>query len=417
MTPPPPELTEGAIFEVLLRLPPDDPASLVRSSLVCKPWRGIISDPGFPRRYREFHRSPPILGFLRNNINPFAGSGWKGRTCSLAPIAAANSPPLLDPELHFPGGWALDSRHGRVLMDREGGESHMLAVWDPVTGGRHVLEKPGGEDDVFQHSRHSAAVLCAAAANCDHCDCSGGPFIVVFVASYGRKARAWVYSSEKGAWSAPAVVGIHDHAFVERKRAVIVVDEIHEICCFLLSGGALGYRTRFTAVLKYDLGRHCLSVIDAPEVYEEMVALMSMDAGSLEFAGIRGSTLYLWSRKVNPMEDIGWLQCNVIELKTLFDTHRLNMPLPVYVICFAEGINAIVVGTHYNTLTLELNSGRVSKSSELMYSAEVFPIMTFYTPEVGYLAAASTEGNTEREGPEAEVVVPLFPAASKKEVY
>ncbi|TVU40832.1 hypothetical protein EJB05_14312, partial [Eragrostis curvula] len=336
---PPPELTEGAIFEILLRLPPDDPASLVRAALVCKPWRVILSDPGFPRRYRDFHRSPPIIGFLRNNINSFTGSRWKGRTCSLAPIAPSNSPPLLDPELHCPGGWALDSRHGRVLMDREGGESHVLAVWDPVTGGRHVLETPGGEDDAFHHSVQSAMVLCSA-ANCDHCDCSGGPFLVVFVTSYGSKARAWVYSSETGA---------------------------------------------FTSVLKYDLGRHCLSVIDAPEVYDERVVLMSMDAGSLGFAGVRGSTLYLWSRKVNPMEDIGWEQHNVIELKTLFATHRLHMPLPVYVICFAEGVNALLVGTHYNTLTLELNSGRVRrKSCALMYSAEVFPIMRFYTPEKGW---------------------------------
>ncbi|TVU40924.1 hypothetical protein EJB05_14409 [Eragrostis curvula] len=305
MPPPPPELTEGAIFEVLLRLPPDDPASLVHASLVCKPWRGILSDPGFPRRYREFHRSLPILGFLRNNIYPSASSWLKERTCSLAPIAMANSPPLLIPELHCPGGWALDSRHGRVLMDRESGDSHVLAVWDPVTGGRHVLETPGGKDDAFHHSVHSAMVLCSA-ANCDHCDCSRGPFLVVFVTSYSSKAHAWVYSSETGAWSVPAVLGIHGRAFVERKRRVIVGDEI---CCFLLGGGgAPGNRARFTGVLKYDLGRHCLSVIEAPEVYEDSVVLMSMDASSLGFAGVRGSTLYLWSRKVKPMEDIGWVQ-------------------------------------------------------------------------------------------------------------
>ncbi|TVU40837.1 hypothetical protein EJB05_14317 [Eragrostis curvula] len=221
-------------------------------------------------------------------------------------------------------------------------------------------------------------VLCAA-ANCDHCDCSGGPFLVVFVASSGSKARAWVYSSESGAWSVPAVVRTPVHAFVEKMRGAIVGDEM---CCFVLSGRALGDRTRFTAILKYDLGRHCLSVIDGPEVYEERVVLMSMDDGSLGFAGIRGSTLYLWSRKVNPMEDIGWVQYNVIELKSLFATHRLNMTLPVYVTCFAEGINALVVGTHYSTLTLELNSGQVMRrmSRGLMHSAEVFPIMRFYTP-------------------------------------
>jgi hypothetical protein len=45
MAPPPlPELFDDAIAEILIRLPPDDPACLVRASLVCKLWRRILSD-------------------------------------------------------------------------------------------------------------------------------------------------------------------------------------------------------------------------------------------------------------------------------------------------------------------------------------------------------------------------------------
>ncbi|CAL5078089.1 unnamed protein product [Urochloa decumbens] len=62
---PPPELIDDdAMAEILLRLPPDDPACLVRASLVCKPWRRIASSAAFLRRYRRFHRSPPPLAFI-----------------------------------------------------------------------------------------------------------------------------------------------------------------------------------------------------------------------------------------------------------------------------------------------------------------------------------------------------------------
>jgi hypothetical protein len=50
--------------EILLRFPPHEPALLFRASLVCKHWRRLISGPRFRRRYHEFHRTPPMLGFL-----------------------------------------------------------------------------------------------------------------------------------------------------------------------------------------------------------------------------------------------------------------------------------------------------------------------------------------------------------------
>ncbi|KAJ1262338.1 hypothetical protein BS78_09G099200 [Paspalum vaginatum] len=52
-----PELVEDLVGEILLRVPPGEPACLVRASLVCKPWRRVVSDPAFRRRYRAFHRA------------------------------------------------------------------------------------------------------------------------------------------------------------------------------------------------------------------------------------------------------------------------------------------------------------------------------------------------------------------------
>ncbi|TVU41729.1 hypothetical protein EJB05_15274, partial [Eragrostis curvula] len=59
-----PPLMDELVEEVLIRLPPDDPASLVRAALVCLRWRHLVSNSSFRRRFREFHRTLPILGFV-----------------------------------------------------------------------------------------------------------------------------------------------------------------------------------------------------------------------------------------------------------------------------------------------------------------------------------------------------------------
>ncbi|KAJ1288121.1 hypothetical protein BS78_02G065500 [Paspalum vaginatum] len=85
---PSPELIVDTTTEILLHLPPDDPACLVRATLICKPWRRILSDPTFSRRYRKFHRTPPLLGYLRchypyknelfaTTAFPFSCSRWR----------------------------------------------------------------------------------------------------------------------------------------------------------------------------------------------------------------------------------------------------------------------------------------------------------------------------------------------------
>ncbi|CAN6203163.1 unnamed protein product [Urochloa humidicola] len=64
--PVPPELMDELLGEILLRIPSDEPAHLVRAALVCKSWLRILSNPAFRRGYRERHRRPPLLGFIHN---------------------------------------------------------------------------------------------------------------------------------------------------------------------------------------------------------------------------------------------------------------------------------------------------------------------------------------------------------------
>ncbi|CAL5077093.1 unnamed protein product [Urochloa decumbens] len=103
---PPPELVDDAVAEILLRLPPDEPRHLVRASLVCKRWRRVVADPAFPRRYRSFHRSPPLLGLLRNTYDDDSISVFLPTT-SFRPRGGGHG---------FPGGIAVDCRHGRALL-------------------------------------------------------------------------------------------------------------------------------------------------------------------------------------------------------------------------------------------------------------------------------------------------------------
>ncbi|GJN24376.1 hypothetical protein PR202_gb12114 [Eleusine coracana subsp. coracana] len=136
-----PELMEDLVEEVLLRLPPDEPACLVRASLVCKPWRRLLSGRAFLRRYRAFHGAPPLVGFLLNR-DPLDSC----RFPSFVPTASI--PSLAHPAAaaaDWSIAWAIDCRHGRVLL-QTWGTSERLVVWYPTTGDwrvlpRHVLRR------------------------------------------------------------------------------------------------------------------------------------------------------------------------------------------------------------------------------------------------------------------------------------
>jgi hypothetical protein len=59
-----PALLEEILEQIFLRLPPDEPACLVRASLASKLWLALLNGPRFRGLYRDHHRAPPMLGFL-----------------------------------------------------------------------------------------------------------------------------------------------------------------------------------------------------------------------------------------------------------------------------------------------------------------------------------------------------------------
>ncbi|CAD6226982.1 unnamed protein product [Miscanthus lutarioriparius] len=140
------ELDDDTIIDVLLRLPPEEPAHLVRASLVCKQWRRVLSHPDFLRLYARLHRTPPLLGFFTLCSSdshpglcfvpiPTTAAGARSPSSSVA--AAAGGALAID---HCP--WlVLDCLHGRVLPQRRyvADDARAFLVWDPITGDRHEL--------------------------------------------------------------------------------------------------------------------------------------------------------------------------------------------------------------------------------------------------------------------------------------
>ncbi|CAN6213009.1 unnamed protein product [Urochloa humidicola] len=355
MAPPPrrpPPLIDDAIAEILLRLPPHEPEHLFRAALVCKPWLRILCDPAFRRRYRAYHGAPPLLGLLYR------------RQVVQGPPAARFASTTSMPDFPFQGhtdhrhrARPLDCRHGRVLVHMLLESDRDYLVWDPITGDRHDLPAP--DIDWFIYT---AAVFCAV-DGCDHLDCHGGPFRVVFVATDDREeiVKATAYSSETGAWSAPP------------RRGAVIGDEVY----FTLRRG--------NEIINYNLPEDSYSMINPPSHTAYEIALMVMDDSSLGFACIECCSLYLWSMKVNSKGAAEWVQRRVIKLETIIPSVDPGHEATVAVVGSAEGVGVIFISTDAGLFTVDLKSEQVRKVDEPEVYFSVLPYMSFYTPDRGRL--------------------------------
>ncbi|KAL6647121.1 hypothetical protein ACP70R_014558 [Stipagrostis hirtigluma subsp. patula] len=377
MAPPPPELIDDVTAEILLRLPPAEPACLFRAALVCKRWLRVICDPAFLRRYRAFHRTPPLLGLLHGLP---VTDGNPGPT--FIPIAAAPRfrHPWSDDRRSRDQGYRhlqdLDCRHGRVLSDVVD-ESVGFIVWDPVTGDHQALPVPGID---IPWMTYTSAVLCGA-VDCDHLDCHGKNFRVVLVGSNNTLNTLWasVYSSETSAWSTPISIDYDCDNYVGTSRGALIGDEIY----FLLSRG--------TAIVKYNWGKNRLSLVNPPppplEAYNGWVTLMVMEDSSLGLAGIKNSNLHMWLRKVNTEGSAEWIQSRVIELETMTPMAKHGP----YVVGFAENVSLIFVSTGFSLFAIEPDSGQVRKIPKRGVSYDVLPYMSFCTPGSRYTGITSED--------------------------
>ncbi|WVZ61638.1 hypothetical protein U9M48_011483 [Paspalum notatum var. saurae] len=294
-------LMDEIVEEILLRLPPDDPASLLRAAAVRRQWCRVISAPGFRRRFAQRHRSPPILGFLTVAV----GKDERGRHCTVARFVSTT--PFRPPRREHHKRCAVDARHGRVLLTNTLDED-ALEVWDPVTGELRQLPAPA----VPAPTNWNAAVVCAAHGACAHQDCRRGPFLVVLLDSDAANIRARVYSSDSAVWSEPTYgPPIPLFAFEKAPAA--------------LAGNAL-----YFLIAHHDGGRS---------------------------VGIRKGGGYQTLLLTHPKGGAVLSHARSIELKTL-------LPIDVFLIddyylSFAHGVGVIYVGTPRAWFSIDLKSNQI----------------------------------------------------------
>jgi hypothetical protein len=367
------KLMEELIEEILLRLPPNEPAYLVRTALVCKSWHRILSDRGFHRRYRAFHRTPPLLGYYLHSLfyvyNP---------AIPLFVPTSTTVPPFITPLPLGPSkSWrAVDCRHGRVLLLRildDPDDCSHLIVCDPVTGDQHRLSipvyHPNGE-------RYNGAVLCAA-DGCDHVDCHGGPFIVVFVVSgVDHVVRASMYSSETRAWGAPSSVDVGVRNGLNDRPNLLAQGALYFT---LVRGGGSK-----SAVIKYDLRGHSLSVIDTPagSFTQHMVMIKSEDGG-LGFISVSDGCMYLWKRQQGGANGTaaGWVRHKFAQMKTLIPPELGGYrSKPRDVIGFEESTGTIFINRTSGVFAVDLKTRQVRMVGEGRPYPAILPYMSFYTP-------------------------------------
>ncbi|KAJ1288170.1 hypothetical protein BS78_02G069900 [Paspalum vaginatum] len=363
MAPPPrapPALMDELVEQVLIRLPPSDPASLLRAALVCKPWCRLISAPGFRRRFRDFHRAPPLLGFLCN-------VGTSTTSCRFVPTSS-----FRPRRAHHPSWRAIDARHGRVLLHTDRGGppfGNRFAVWDPITGERTAL--PTLPEHLERRS-WSAAVLCAAGGGaCDHRHCRRGPFQVVVVGTDCERVHAYVFSSEAGSWERPASPQLQhagSHLNLAAPSALV------ENALYFMFG--IG-----TNLLVYGLDTQELSVLGLPNAScWRRVVLTTTEDGRLGCAIAEDSKIYLWARsaEASSVGDIGWTMSRVIRLEELLPADGLSTSLDVF--GYVDGIGLLFVHTDDGLVTIDLKLSQVKKLGDVRGTSSIFPYMSFCTP-------------------------------------
>uniref|UniRef100_R7W8I1 F-box associated domain-containing protein n=1 Tax=Aegilops tauschii TaxID=37682 RepID=R7W8I1_AEGTA len=170
--------------------------------------------------------------------------------------------------------------------------------------------------------------------------------------------------------------GFYYKPYVQPRRGAVIGDEAY----FTLRWG--------NPVVKYNWSKNHISLIDPPTkcVYNvgvkkksvDKVALMVMEDSSLGFACVEGSSLHLWSRKVNAEGDAEWAWCRAIQLESIIPV--ANSDDKPFVVGSAEGVGVIFVSTGAGLFTIKLDSGLVKKVAESGVYFSVLPYMSFYTP-------------------------------------
>ncbi|CAM0947716.1 unnamed protein product [Alopecurus aequalis] len=359
----PPLDDDDLLTEFLLRLPPK-PSSLPRASAVSKRWRGIVSDPGFLRRFRLRHRrDAPILGYFRTDLQRIRISFVP--TLEAPDLVPAERFSLQLGESDAYGFRPLSCRHGLVLMHLRYWTE--LLVWDCVTGDQHRLSVPRGF--AREQLRIDASVLRAARVVHN--------FQVVLVGFHKedrKRAIACVYSSETGLWGNLVSTLLPDEPNFMGVLAVLVGDSIY----WYIAGGS-------SRILRFDLHRQMLTVIPVPVTKMEdrcQIMILRTEGGGLGFLVKSGCKVQLWKRETGCDGVASWALGRTIELDELLHLDPEEKE-SLSIIAYAEYSNVVFLLTVIGHFTVQLESLKFKK----IFDTEIYclnqPFECVYTGETG----------------------------------
>ncbi|KAK3124325.1 hypothetical protein QOZ80_7BG0585030 [Eleusine coracana subsp. coracana] len=384
---PPLALMEELVEEFLLRVPPDDPATLLSAALVCKPWCRLVCSSEFRRRFSEFHRRrspPPVIGFFCTVYKPCVGDETHF-------VAATPSSFRRLPHAVMPNWRAVDALHGRVLfydsdmveqpgfleqhninMHRPHSLELHLIVWNPIT--REVSRLPVAPLYTVV-DRWNAALVCAT-PGCDHkFDCAIGVVVVATVED--GITNACVYSSEQHAWGTPTSIQRQDVRVSRGRSARVVGKNTLYFRCY-----------RNHCILEYNFCKQQLSFISLPSEFQrKCITLMTAEDGGLGFATIDlhgESKLDTWSREVGLDGQGTWVQKRVFELDKLLSFTELytTKATATRVVAVVNAFSHVFIGTYFGISTVDLKFGQVRQIYECdpRHICDVVPYTTFCTP-------------------------------------
>ncbi|TVU40350.1 hypothetical protein EJB05_13811, partial [Eragrostis curvula] len=375
----PAPLPDDLVEKIILRFPPDDPAGLVDGALVCKDWCRVICSPDFRRRFREFHRNPPLLGILYRS----GGGNRNQQETNFLPSSTFRLRLPSSDNKQIPQWRAIDTLHGRVLLWDESLRRAFtwpeFIVWSPVPSQTRRL--PVLRQYMYTNM-WSAALLCAATAGCDHLDCtsSSGAFFVVFVGTDSVTTSAYIYSSEQNVWSEAGFVRDHHSVSAGIKRpSARVENTVYFIC------------ERSENLLAYELCKKKLSFVSIPselsrDYNNRFTAFTAAEDGKLGLATAVCFRLVTWSREeagVSLDGDAGWTQQREFDLDKLLPSCTLSYRYDFFATTNNNGV--IVVKGNKLLFAIDLKSG---KAKELLNGCAVqsiyhiVPYIGFCTPSL-----------------------------------
>ncbi|OEL19410.1 hypothetical protein BAE44_0019571, partial [Dichanthelium oligosanthes] len=253
-----PELVEDLVEEVLLRIPPDDPASLARAALVSRRWCRVAAAASSAAGSASSTDGPPLPCWASSATSSARASSFIPTSSFCPPRAAAGR------------GWrVLDARHGRVLLANlaweEGPVHDALVVWDPVTGQRLELPELPRHQETLPWTSWNAAVLCGAGLPSTGWDVTVSSPLVLPSTSWNPLQWPPVQPHEPPVSSTAGASGVGTCDHIDCRRGpflwlcALVGNTVYSKCEMKLGTRILGHE-----VLKYGFSTHEVSAIHLP---------------------------------------------------------------------------------------------------------------------------------------------------------